>query len=93
MVRLVAYLVSCAVTAGLLWWMASSKPVPLMVVLWAIAWIVGLVVTWKIARRDERHAPLWLLAALVTGPLAWIAFSAAPQTPATPVTPDRHDPS
>jgi hypothetical protein len=81
MARLVTYLVSCAVTAGVVWWMAATRPEPLMVVLWAIAWGIGLVVTWRVARRDGRHAPLWLLAALVAGPLAWIAFSAAPQAP------------
>jgi hypothetical protein len=82
MVRLATYLASCLVVGLVLWWMASARPIQLLVLMWALAWIAGLIVTWRVARRDGRRPLIWIVAAILIGPLAWIVMSATPVTPA-----------
>jgi hypothetical protein len=77
MIRLASYLASCAILAAVLWLMAVSKPELVMVSLWAIAWLVALIVTWTVARREGRNAIGWAAAALLVGPLAWVAIAMA----------------
>jgi hypothetical protein len=74
--RFVWYLASCAVLGLVLWWMASAKPVSAMQLLWGVAWVVGLIVTWKVARREGRNPLAWSIVALLIGRLAWVAIAA-----------------
>jgi hypothetical protein len=78
MLRAASYLVSCAVLGLVLWWMATARPEPALLLLWVVAWIVGLIVTWRVARREGRNPWAWCIVALLVGPLAWVAIAASP---------------
>jgi hypothetical protein len=75
-IRLATYLVSCAALGLVLWWMAASRPVAVMALLWVVAWVISLIVTWNVARRDGLNPLAWCVVALLIGPLAWVAMAA-----------------